>query len=184
MTGITMYDSAFNNQFPAGGQAYAAYVDGQVGNQPNYPYIVAAYPQAFHLSITLDPGLDADTLDIEAGAATPESAAAWYQRQKARGVSRPCFYASASVMQAAVIPVILAAQFPRAGVRLWSAHYGFGEHICAPDTCGLVSMAMDGTQWTDCAMGKTLDQSILLPGFFTTPPAPEYVEFDMSLQCP
>jgi hypothetical protein len=34
MAGITMYDTALNDQFPAGAAAYAAYVDGGIGNQP------------------------------------------------------------------------------------------------------------------------------------------------------
>jgi hypothetical protein len=40
-----MYDTAQNNQFPAGAQAYAAYVDGSIGNQPNYAYIVRTFPR-------------------------------------------------------------------------------------------------------------------------------------------
>jgi hypothetical protein len=31
-----MFDTALNDQFPAGAAAYAAYVDGGIGNQPNY----------------------------------------------------------------------------------------------------------------------------------------------------
>lgn len=177
---ITMYDTAWNTQFPPGGQAYAAYVDGAIGDQPNYDYVVATFPGAHHLSITLFPDRDADALDIENGAATVEEAAGWYERQVARGAARPCFYASASRMEAQVIPVITAARFPRGKVRLWAAHYGAGEHICAPGTCGLMSMAADGTQWTDTAMGKTLDQSLLEAGFFgppvPVPPVPAWQE--------
>ena len=44
MSGITMFDTAFSDQFPAGAQAYAAYVDGGVGDQPNYAHIVSAFP--------------------------------------------------------------------------------------------------------------------------------------------
>ena len=50
---ITMYDTIYNNQFPAGAEAYAAYVDGGLGNQPNYAYIVNTFPKAEHLSIAL-----------------------------------------------------------------------------------------------------------------------------------
>lgn len=181
MTGITMFDTAYNDQFPPGGQAYAAYVDGGIGDQPNYGYIVRTFPGAYHLSISVT-GADADCLDIEARAASPQEAADWYRRQKARGIARPCLYANASTMQANVIPVILAAQIPRTEVRLWSAHYGAGEHICAPSTCGLVSMPMDGTQWTSTALGRTLDQSDLEADFFGTPApgSPQWTEFDMS----
>jgi hypothetical protein len=169
---LTMFDSAFNDQYPPDPQAVAGYVDGHVGDQPNYDWLVSAFPRAGHLSITLDPARDAMCLDIEAGAASPESAAAWHQRQAARGVQRPCLYASASAMETAVLPVITAAGVRRADVRLWSAHYGAGAHICGPGSCGLLSVGADATQWTDRALGRNLDQSLLLPGFFGKPPAP------------
>ena len=66
-----MYDTAFNDQFPAGAAAYAGYVDGDIGNQPNYAYIVSAFPKAQHLSVTLSSGVNADVLDVESGAAVP-----------------------------------------------------------------------------------------------------------------
>jgi len=53
-------------------------------------------------------------------------------------------------------------------VRLWSAHYGFGEHICGPASCKLVPVEVDGTQWTNSALNRNLDQSLLLENFFTT----------------
>jgi prepilin-type processing-associated H-X9-DG protein len=39
-----MYDSASNDQFPQGGQAYAAYVDGHVGSQPNEVFSARVNP--------------------------------------------------------------------------------------------------------------------------------------------
>lgn len=169
---LTMFDSALNDQFPGGGDAYAAYVDGGVGNQPNYAYVVSAFPKAHHLSIALFPGNDADTLDIENGAATPESAAGWYERQKTRGVARPCLYASVSQMESDVVPVITAAGIARSSVRLWTAHIGHGPHICGPKSCGQLSIDADGTQWCFDALGRVLDQSLLLPDFFGIPKPP------------
>ncbi len=66
--------------------------------------------------------------------------------------------------------------------RLWTAHYGEGEHIRGPGACRQLSIGADSTQWTDAALGRTLDQSLLLDDFFGTPvlPGPRYVEFDMS----
>ena len=81
-------------------------------------------------------------------------------------------YASVDLMQAEVIPVLQAAGIPRADVRLWTAHHA-GKHICGPLTCGEISTDADGTQWTDQAFGRDLDQSLLLADFFGTPkPAP------------
>jgi hypothetical protein len=171
-----MFDAIDDSQFPLGLQAAAAYADGSLGNQPNYNFIVQAFPKAHHLAITLSSSLVIAVpdvaLDIENGAASPQSAADWYAREKARGVERPVLYASAYTMETGVLPVIKEAGIPRAGVRLWSAHYGDGLHICGPASCGLMSEDADGTQWTSNAMGRPLDQSVLKDDFFGIPPLP------------
>ena len=171
MTGLAMYDTITDGEYPPGAAAYAAYVDGEIGNQPNYAYIVSAFPQAHHASIALNPANNADFLDIENGAATVAEAVSWYERQGAGGAARPGFYASADLMQAQVVPVILASGLDRPAVRLWSAHYGWGDgpHICGPATCKLTSIEMDGTQWRDNALGRDLDESLLLDSFFPAP---------------
>jgi hypothetical protein len=169
---ITMYDTAYNSEFPSGAEAYAAYVDGGVGDQPNYPHIVQAYPKAKHLSIAVLADRNADALDVEPGATwPPEEAVSWYAAQRARGLARPCLYASVDNMEEFAVPILEAALIPRTAVRLWTAHYDspFGEHICGPKTCGLLSINADGTQWTNSALGRPLDQSDLLGDFFDTP---------------
>ena len=166
-----MYDTIYNDQFPAGAQAYAAYVDGSLGDQPNYAYIVTAFPRAQHLSISLSGGVNADALDVEQYAAVPGDVPGWYARQKQRGIQRPCVYASVSTMQDSILPVLSQAKISRSGVRLWTAHYGAGEHICGPASCGDLSVEADGTQWTSGALGRVLDQSELQDNFFTTEPA-------------
>ena len=165
-----MFDTALNNQFPAGAAAYAAYVDGRVGDQPNYAYIVSTFPRAQHLSIALFASDNADALDVEPGAAAPSDIPGWYARQVARGIQRPVLYASASTMNNEILPILSQARIARAKTRLWSAHYGLGEHICGPRSCGQLSIDADGTQWTSSAMGLVLDQSLLLDTFFTTTP--------------
>jgi hypothetical protein len=162
---ITCYDTIQNDQFPPGAAAYAAYVDGAIGNQPNYAWIVGAFPQAWHLSIALFADHDADVLDCENGAASPSDIPGWRARQAKRGVARPVIYASAFTMNEDVLPVLAGAGIARASVRLWSAHYD-GPHICGPRSCGALSVDADGTQWTPTAMGRTLDQSLLLDDFF------------------
>lgn len=169
---LTMYDTITESAWPADPQAVLGYVDGHVGDQPDWAYVQRRFPGAFHLSIALDPAHDAEALDIETGAASPSSAVAWYERQKARGVARPCFYASASLMEATIIPVVRASRVPRESVRLWSAHYTHTAHVCGPSSCRLTSIEMDGTQWTDRADGRNLDQSLLLGDFFGAPKPP------------
>jgi Putative peptidoglycan binding domain len=165
VTGIVMFDGAFNNQFPPGADAYAGYVDGGIGNQPNYAWIVSAFPGASHLSIALFADHDADALDVEAGAASPADIPGWHARQAKRGIARPVIYASASAMDGQVLPVLSSAGIALASVRLWTAHYD-GEHVCGPASCKALRVPADGTQWTPNAMGRVLDQSLLLGDFF------------------
>lgn len=159
---ITMFDSVTASALPSGDFAYAGYVDGRFANIPE---IRRRFPGNNVLTIAVFAADDADCLDIETGDATPIEAAAWVTRQFARGVRRPCLYSSVSEMNT-VVAAIRAAGIPRQSLRLWSAHYGNGRHICGPQSCRLISIGMDGTQWTDQAAGGTCDESLLLDGFF------------------
>jgi peptidoglycan hydrolase-like protein with peptidoglycan-binding domain len=157
---ITMFDSVDVSTLPAGKDfAYAGYVDGHFAT---YPKLKVKFPHSNLLSIAVFAHDDADCLDVEQGDATPAQAPAWVKRQKA---PRPCLYASVSVMDS-LISTLDRAGIARGSVRLWSAHYGNGEHICGPKTCNLTKTLMDGTQWTDHARGISLDQSLLHDDFF------------------
>jgi hypothetical protein len=167
--GITCYDTIVNDQFPPGADAYAGYVDGSVADQPNYAWIAMSFPAAEHIAVTLDAGVDPPglnpALDVENGAARVADVPGWHARQAARGVARPIVYASAYTMRDGILPVLAGAGIARTAVRLWSAHYE-QEHICGPGTCALLPDDADGTQWTETAMGRDLDRSLLLRGFF------------------
>lgn len=151
-------------------EAYAAYVDGGMGDQPNAAKVAAAHPGARHLSIALSASHDADCLDVEPHAASPADVVGWLTRQRGRGVTRPCLYASVSTMRDSILPVGRALGL---SVRLWTAHYGEGEHICGPHSCGELSIDADATQWTDAyrAPGGVVDMSLLADDFFGPPPA-------------
>jgi hypothetical protein len=180
---LRMADTAWNSQFPTGFDAYAAYVDGGVGDQPNYAYIVREFPHADHLSIAVHAKDNAECIDIEQFAAVPEDFPGWCERQRKRGVARPAAYGSVSLMTARVLPVLRAAKIARSSVRLWTAHYaGIGPHICAPSTCGQLPVTADGTQWTDRDGSLTADQSLLLADFFGPAPTPKPHPTDPTLE--
>src|SRR5580704_8924685 len=174
-----MFDTALNDQFPGGAAAYAAYIDGGLGNQPNYAYIVSAFPKAQHLSVALFAANNADALDVEAGASAASDIPGWHARQVRRGIGRPVLYASASTMNDTVLPVLGEAGISRAQTRLWTAHYGLGQHVCGPASCGTLSVEADGTQWTSSAMGLVLDQSLLTADFFGTTTDPTVTEAEL-----
>jgi hypothetical protein len=172
MTTLRMLDSVTPANLPPGADAYAAYVDGRFANLAE---VKAQHPHAHILPIAVFAQHDADACDCEAGDLMPWQVGPWVKRQLARGAWRPVVYASVSVMPA-VLADLLTAGLHRPQVRLWSAHYGDGKHICGPASCGFPGVPpCDGTQWTDAAKGtgtSRIDESVLLPGFFTPPHPP------------
>lgn len=166
---ITMFDNITLSLLPANAAAYAGYVDGRF---KNFSQLQAKFPHAHLLSIAVFASNDADCLDVETGDATPSEAMVWVVRQFERGVKRPVLYADASTMRV-IISLMADAGIPRRTLRLWSAHYTRHPHFCGPHTCGEIPMDVDGTQWTDVALGRSLDQSILDDDFFGTSPAPK-----------
>jgi hypothetical protein len=174
-----MADSAESLSLPAGLPAYASYVDGGIGDQPNYDRVRAAHPGAHHLSIALFAAHDADCLDVENGAASPSDVPGWIQRQHARGIVRPCIYASVALMRDKIIPLIAPGALVGWNPRLWTAHYGQGEHVCGPHSCGELPVDADGTQWTDAyrTPGGVVDMSLLADDFFGAPTPPATVNW-------
>lgn len=159
----TMYDSIEVEQIPSGARAVAGYVGGK---WPTFAALVKAFPRARHLSIAISATESADCLDIEPGDATPEQAAVWVRGRLHEGARRPVVYASASQIDN-LVALLKAAGVDRSRVRLWSAHYGRGRHLCGPHTCGEVrSTEVDGTQYDDRALGRNLDVSVIRRDFF------------------
>lgn len=159
-----MYDDA-NVSIFAGttADAYAGYVDGYV----TYPWLTQHYASKHLISISIH-GNKADCLDIESGAASVSVAPSWYRLAKARKLhtTLPVIYCSAGTASE-VIGYLADHGVKRADYLLWSAHYGKGRHICGPATCGYP--AANGTQFTDKALGRSLDESVLAPEFFKAP---------------
>lgn len=162
---LVMYDSIEVDTIPADAMAAAGYVGGQ---WPNFESMRRAFPHAHVLSIAPEASMDAECLDVEPLDATNAQAAGWFHRQKARGITKPVVYTSASNVQA-LINALAAAGINRNQYLVWSAHYTYSPHICSPNVCGYPQA--DGTQWTDHALGRNLDQSLISDAFFG-PPAP------------
>jgi hypothetical protein len=164
---LVMYDSIDVSQYAGlAMDAAAGYVD---GNWQTFPTLGQHVPPGTHLlSITVF-GNPADCVDSEPGNIEIQPAADWIAQRIDEGHWRPVAYCSASDMSA-MIPAIEGRGIALADVRLWSAHYTYSPHICAPNVCGYP--AVDGTQWTNQAHGRNLDQSELEDSFFTQSQAP------------
>ena len=159
---ITMYDSVTVSQIPANAEAVAGYVGGM---WPTFPSLKLEFPHAHKLSIAVNALEDAECLDVERGDASPDQAASWVHRQIKRGVKRPVVYTSVSEA-----PLLLRALarggISRDQIRLWTAHYTFVPHFCTSKCWSGFSGTADATQYSDHALGRTLDASICSPSFF------------------
>lgn len=156
-----MFDDINVSLDPPNAYAYAGYVDGSFAN---FGTLEKMFPKAHLLSITVF-GNKADACDVENGDMTNADVYAWFKAMEADGVWRPCVYTQASNM-AAMQATMKANGFARSSYRLWSAHYTGTPHFCAPNTCGFGLDQADATQFTDRALGKSLDESIVADDFF------------------
>jgi hypothetical protein len=176
---IAMPDSTIVANLPPGYPAYLGYADGKFNTAAE---LAKRFPAAELVLLTVT-GQTAGThgvrvssgADSEPGDLTATDAVAWVMTSAREGL-RPVIYAStvgvADYGMPAVLSALRDAGIGRHEVRLLSAHYGWGPHICGPDSCQLINVEMDGTQWTTMAKGLNgtdVDMSMLADDFFGPP---------------
>lgn len=152
--------------------AVLGYVD---GDWPTARQLPALFPGAKIITLTVaGGGTRADGCDRENGDLTADEAAEWIGLAIKAGQWRPVLYASRDNVPE-VLGVLGDAHIAPKQIRILSAHYGAGEHICGPRACGAAFQA-DGTQWTSTypgVGGRPVDMSLLAADFFgpAAPPA-------------
>ena len=159
---LVMYDDVNLDLIPADAEAVAGYVNGR---WPTFSQLAKRWPKAKHLSIAVNAEYDADCLDIESGDATPAQAPTWVRRQIARGAKKPVVYSSVSEMPT-VLSVLKASGIRRSKVRVWTAHYTGKPHRCGAECYRGFATVADATQYTDNALGRSLDASLVADSFF------------------
>jgi hypothetical protein len=159
---IVMGDAVNPAALPSGLGAYAGYDD---GHWPDYLAIKGAHPFVPVVEITVWLSNQGVCLDIENGDAVPAQGPGYVLARAQAGIWRPILYGSRSILPA-IMGACSNAGIGRDRYRIWSAHYGQGQHICGPGTCGS-SVQADGTQWIDHG---SWDESILPDWFFGAPP--------------
>lgn len=163
---LLMFDDVDPNLLPGGYDCYAGYLNGRFDN---LDAIRKKFPRAFVLSIDVNgSNTAANCLDIEPGDAGNGTAQGWVKAKIVAKHKLIVCYTSASNVDA-LVASLSAVGIGRSEYKIWSAHYGAGAHICGPTTCKLTQWACDGTQFTSTAFGASLDESILLEGFFGGP---------------
>ncbi|HET9721129.1 MAG TPA: hypothetical protein VFP55_13695, partial [Solirubrobacteraceae bacterium] len=163
-----MFDSINVDAIPSDATAVAGYVG---GHWPTF-HQLGRFKHANRLSIAVTAAEDAACLDCEPGDVPPAAVgeiADWLRRQRGRGEARPVIYASRDNLPGIITGLHDAHGIAREKYRVWSAHYGVGAHICSGVSCGAAFTA-DATQWTDKALGRNLDESLLSDTFFPESP--------------
>lgn len=167
-----MYDSVTVGEIPHNATAVLGYNDGEFNTAKE---LDREFPHADKVILSalgiLTPGCNG--IDCEPGDVPPTDFEAILKDIRTlldRGVWRPVVYASQSNM-GAIVRYLTAHGIKRARFRVLSAHYGLGVHICSPQTCRLpdgqpCDFTADGTQITDHALSRNLDESILHDDFF------------------
>lgn len=177
----TMYDSTTPEVIPTTATAVGGYPHGEF---ITWPFLLKHFRKANKLSFGLHPDhTDCGCLDCERGDTDPTDypGIARYVRGRLNMKKSAKIYASRDNLP----PIIehLAHDF---GLHhgehylILSAHYAEDRngnhipHICSPGGCGATFTA-DGTQWTDKALGRNLDESLLSDHFFPAAPKPRKV---------
>ena len=150
-----MFDSVTLGAIPARPFAQAGYT---AGRWPTYLPLRRAWPAAHTISIAVSAADHADCLDIEPGDATPAEAPGWVRADRAAGFATPCLYSSFFEFRDQVAPILARAGIARSSVFEWDADYTGVPHIDA---------GFDATQWTDRALGRNLDESMVTLRFLT-----------------
>lgn len=172
------YDDVTASLIPSTAEYVFYYTDGRYAN---FSAVKAQCPSAEYIPIAVTASDNATVLDVETGDATIAQIYSWLKAQWARvpGWSGQITKAPVIYIQASNVDTMVRTMNANKFVHgkdyvIWSAHYGAGEHVCASNTCGSTSTQCDGTQFTDVASGKSLDESELLASFFasSTPPKP------------
>jgi hypothetical protein len=167
-----MLDSIYPANLPPGADAYLCYTD---GNWPTYAAVKARFGGSAHIlpMAVFSSSPPVEGYDGEPGDILPAAMPGPVRRSLDAGIHRPVVYASASNVPA-YLAALASAGISRSQIRLLSAHYGAGKHICGPATCAYPGVpACDGTQWRDTAPGtgsSLVDESLLLPDFFQEAP--------------
>ena len=154
-----MFDSVSVAEIPVNARAVAGYVGGR---WTTYDQLKGKHP--YVVPIAIDAQEVAHCLDIEAGDASNAEVARWLHTYA--NSNWPILYTSLSNAQA-LVNELAAGGIHRLSYRLWTAHYTGHPHRCTGRECGYqLELKADATQWTDKALGRNLDESLLSYNFF------------------
>jgi len=152
---VAMFDSIEVSTVPRDPFALAGYT---AGHWPTFIPLRKAFPSAHTVSIAISARYHADCLDVEPGDATPSEVPGWVHSEIKAGWRKPCVYSDWSEWTSQIRPILERARITRSQVWEWDAFYNGAPHI---------DPGFDGTQWTDRAYGRNLDESRVTRAFLS-----------------
>lgn len=153
---VEQWDDVTISLLPPQSEFIGAYANGLFANTTSAR---TAFPRATIKTISVTAGAAAQCVDIEPGDATPSEAHVFYAIARAAGVVKPCLYFPLT-LAGDVNADLTAHGIARSSVWEWDAHWTGAPHI---------DQGFDGTQWTDHAFGRSLDESTLTAAFAGVP---------------
>lgn len=170
MTNLYMFDDVTASLIPADAEYVGYYVD---GNYKNLAGVEKQCPKARLVPIAVTSKDKADVLDVETGDAQIADIYYWlHAGQKPKTTRLPVIYTSVSNVNRMMLTMNANNFVHGKDYLIWSAHYTGTAHICGPATCNATKTACDMTQFTNHAMGHSLDESVCLPEAFKALPTP------------
>lgn len=165
-----MYDDVTATLIPTSAEVIGYYVNGLYANGTQ---IAKLFPKARLVGITVTASAKADVLDVETGDATIAQIYGWLKAYpKSDATTLPVIYINAGNVQLMMATMKANGFKQGTDYLIWSAHYTGSAHICGPKTCGATGpYAVNGTQWTDAADNRSLDESEIEATFIKSLPA-------------
>lgn len=151
-----MYDDVNYDLIPANPHAVIHYINGHEGVLSEEE-ARKKFPHARLLGMSVTGKVPAPGYDVERGDYTPDDVPELYHIAIEGGIWRPCFYGELSGTMPEIKAKLNTVVKARGDVRLLVADW---------DDIPIIPTGYDGKQFTDKALGRSLDESILLDTFF------------------
>jgi hypothetical protein len=162
---FSMYDDITLSLIPRDAIATAGY--NPPSSWPTYSRLHAAFPAAHNVSIAISSDSRGECGDFEPGDMTPSEVGRWVRFDQAGGYEKPCVYSSYYEYVHEIRPALTADGIKRSTIFEWDADYTYQPHL---------DPGFDATQFTDRALGRSLDESLVSRDFLEKAAVPAYVQ--------
>jgi hypothetical protein len=161
---LSMFDDITLSLIPSDAVATAGY--NPPSSWPTYVRLHTVFPHAHNVSVAVSSNSRGECGDFEPGDMTPAVVGKWVRFDEAGGYKKPCVYSSYYEYVNEIRPALAADGIARSTIFEWDADYTYQPHLDA---------SFDATQFTDKALGRSLDESEVSQAFLEGAAVPALV---------